>query len=195
MADVILKNGLIAYNEKRYNDALKYFKKLKDDKKEYYMGLAYVRRGDPLRAIRSFDRALTSDKEPDFRAAAFYQRGLAYTLPPLKDYGLAIENYDRAIKLIPQDESLFQQRGLAYARQGNYGRAVKDYDQAIHLNPEYAVAFYRRGMAYSRREKFSRAIEDFDQAIELTTAGRGEKQPEQRPDKDEEKDFFVIAYR
>ena len=49
--DLVLKNALIAYQEKQYGTALKYFKKLKSEKKDYYMGLTYVKMEDYKTAI------------------------------------------------------------------------------------------------------------------------------------------------
>jgi Flp pilus assembly protein TadD len=63
------------------------------------------------------------------------------------DFDRAIRDYNRAIKLRPDDPSLFEGRGLAHANRLNFELAVKDYDQAIMLDPADAKAFYRRGLA------------------------------------------------
>jgi Flp pilus assembly protein TadD len=63
------------------------------------------------------------------------------------DYDRAIRDYNRAIKLRPDDPSLFEGRGLAHANRSNFELAVKDYDRAIQLDPADAKAFYRRGLA------------------------------------------------
>ena len=65
----------------------------------------------------------------------------------LGQYQLAIQDYDRAIQLEPDDNLSFYQRGNAYFRLGQYQRAIKDYDQATKLEPLYSPAFYLRGQA------------------------------------------------
>src|SRR5688572_29659527 len=87
-----------------------------------HLGLAFMRRRDPVQAIRNFDRSLEPVKgtdngrgeatgESSFHATAYYQRGLAYTLPPLENYLRAIEDFERALALTPEDEILYLQRG------------------------------------------------------------------------------------
>jgi lipoprotein NlpI len=61
----------------------------------------------------------------------------------------------------------FNNRGLAYAKNGQYDRAIADYDQAIRLNPQDANAFNNRGVAYDDKSQYDRAIQDYDQAIRL----------------------------
>jgi tetratricopeptide (TPR) repeat protein len=62
----------------------------------------------------------------------------------------------------------FNNRGNAYAHNGNHDRAIRDYDEAIRLNPGYAAAFYDRGLAYRLKGAYDRAIQDYDEAIRLS---------------------------
>ena len=61
----------------------------------------------------------------------------------------------------------FNNRGLAYARNGQLDRAIEDLDQAIRLDPNLAEAFNNRGTAYGGKGLYVHAIEDLDQAIRL----------------------------
>src|SRR4051812_7421179 len=70
-------------------------------------------------------------------AAAFYNRGLAYDNKG--QYDRAIEDYDQAIKLNPNDADVFVNRGNAYARKGQNDRAIQDFDQALKLDPNNAT--------------------------------------------------------
>ena len=83
------------------------------------------------------------------------------------EFDLAIECYNKAIALDPEDAEAFYNRGLAYDKKGEFDLAIQDFDQAIALNPEDAKAFYNRGVAYNKKGEFDRAIEDFNQAIAL----------------------------
>jgi tetratricopeptide (TPR) repeat protein len=83
------------------------------------------------------------------------------------DGSAAIQDYDQAIKLNPNDTHAFNNRGNAYANKGQYDRAIQDYDQAIKLDPNYAAAFDGRGFAYNAKGQYDRAIQDYDQAIKL----------------------------
>jgi tetratricopeptide (TPR) repeat protein len=97
----------------------------------------------------------------------FYHRGFLLN-PGL--YERAIEDFDQAIRLNPNDAAAFDARGIAYARRDQYDRAIEDFDQAIRLNPNDAVAFVNRGNVYAHAfisPFYDRAIEDYDQAIRL----------------------------
>jgi tetratricopeptide (TPR) repeat protein len=83
------------------------------------------------------------------------------------DYDRAIATFSEAIRLDPNGELAFTDRGMAYRRKGDYDRAIADYTEAIRLNPNDAVAFVRRGYAYWSKRDYDRAIADFDEAIQL----------------------------
>lgn len=61
----------------------------------------------------------------------------------------------------------FNQRGIAYGRQGDYQHAIADYDEAISLDPKHVSAYNNRGIAYARSGDYERAIADYDEAIQL----------------------------
>jgi tetratricopeptide (TPR) repeat protein len=96
---------------------------------------------------------------------ALHNRGLAYT--DTGEYDRAIEDFDLAIKINPNNASAFSGRGRGFAIKGQYDRAIEDYDQAIKLDPKESRVFQNRGIAYGRKGEHNRAIEDFDQAIKL----------------------------
>lgn len=98
-------------------------------------------------------------------AAAFYNRGIAYRHKGQNDR--AIQDYDRAIRLNPDDAEAFNNRAVAYFDNFQYDRAIQDYDQAIRLKPDNAGALINRGIAYFDKLQYGRAIEDYDQAIRL----------------------------
>ena len=82
-------------------------------------------------------------------------------------YQEAIEQYDEAIRIDPQDANTYNGRGLAYGGLGQYERAIQDYDEAIRLNPQDADAYYNRGAAYNALGKSREAERDFAKAKEL----------------------------
>ena len=83
------------------------------------------------RDISSSTRAIETARDDAHRAAAYTQRGGAYSEKA---------RYSRAFKLISPDE---------YTRL--FGLAIKDHDQAIALDPASPEAYYSRGVAYYDR--------------------------------------------
>ena len=98
-------------------------------------------------------------------AEAYYHRGQTYYY--LSQTARAIEDYNQAIALNPNDASVFFFRGVAYSEMGKYALAIKDYDKAIKLRPDFDTYFNNRGMAYAHMGQSARAIKDFDRAIAL----------------------------
>ncbi len=79
-------------------------------------------------------------------------RGLIYARKG--EYDRAIQDYDQAIRLNPNDAQAFNNRGNVYVTKGQYDRAIQDYDQAIRLNPKDAKALLYRGIAQFEQGEF-----------------------------------------
>jgi tetratricopeptide (TPR) repeat protein len=102
---------------------------------------------------------------PQNLATAFNNRGVAYASKRRLDR--AVQDYDQAIRINPNDALAFGNRGNYYAVTRQYDRAIQDYDQAIRINPNFADAFYNRGRAYAHKRQYDLAIQDYDQAIRI----------------------------
>ena len=63
------------------------------------------------------------------------------------DYQEAIEQYDEAILLNPQDASAYYNRGLAYHHLGpvHAELSIQDHEEAVRLDPQYADSYYEEG--------------------------------------------------
>lgn len=93
----------------------------------------------------------------------------------------AINDYNNAIKLKPDHEKAFNNRGIAkknigviLQKQGKqkeadkyYKRALKDYNKALSLNPNYDDAYSNRGNVKRLLRDMEGALKDYDKSIEL----------------------------
>lgn len=70
--------------------------------------------------------------------ASYNYRGTAYRRKG--QYDRAIQEYDYAISLSPNDALAYDNRGLAYEGKGEYDHATQSFDQAIKLSPNDAYA-------------------------------------------------------
>jgi tetratricopeptide (TPR) repeat protein len=75
-------------------------------------------------------------------AGAFVNRGAAYR--DKREYDRAIQDFDQAIGLDPNNTRAFYSRGIAHNSKREYDRAIQDFDQAIRLDPNNAPAFNDR---------------------------------------------------
>jgi tetratricopeptide (TPR) repeat protein len=82
----------------------------------------------------------------------------------------ALEAFNKAIELSPNDPRAFEGRATAHFQAGNVQDALNDYDEAIRLNPANATNHINRGLMHYFNQNSDAAIEDFSHAIELNPA-------------------------
>ncbi|MFW9263432.1 effector-associated domain EAD1-containing protein, partial [Nostoc sp. CALU 546] len=85
------------------------------------------------------------EKFPRFNHDYYYKQGLSRHF--LGDYQGAIEDYNLAIKLNPNDADYYYRRGISRNWLTNYQGAIEDFNQAIKLNPNDANYYYNRGIS------------------------------------------------
>ena len=98
-------------------------------------------------------------------AGLYAARGVCYL--NVREYRQAIEDFEDAIKLDPQNGSYYRGRGGTYSQLMEHLRAIEDLDFAVRLCPEDSNSFFTRGIVRFNLEDFDSAIRDFDKAIEL----------------------------
>ena len=84
-----------------------------------------------------------------------------------REYELAINDLDQAIRLDPAYALAYSTKGTALIYLGQFEVAIDELDHAIQLEPQLAVAYRSRGLAYVGLGQEERGIEDYDIAIRL----------------------------
>lgn len=95
--------------------------------------------------------------------AAYNNRGVAFRSNGELDR--AIDDYDQAIRLMPDYYVAINNRGVALMAKGEFDRAIMDFDRVIQLKPDYLAAFGGRAAAYGHKGLPDRAIGDLDVII------------------------------
>ena len=85
------------------------------------------------------------------------------------NYDAAIYLFNKAIKLNPNNEYLYNDLGLCYTALEEMDMAIPAFSKAIELNSDCVEAYYNRGLAYFEqgRNAAPDAISDFTKTIEL----------------------------
>ena len=92
------------------------------------------------------------------------------------NYDAALYLFNKAIALNPDNEYLYNDRGLCYVVLGDIDNAISDFSKAIELKSDFVEAYYNRGLAYFGGGKWKRALDneegnkaiaDFTKVIEL----------------------------
>jgi len=81
----------------------------------------------------------------------------------------ALEDAEKAIKINPQEASVYNNRGSIYVQSGNdINKALNDFNKAIELNANYISAYTNRANVYMQMEEFRKAINDCTKAIDIS---------------------------
>lgn len=71
------------------------------------------------------------------------------------------------IKLFPEIDFAYTQRGSGYSKSGNFREGIKDYERAVGINPQNAEAYYNLGNTYSNLKDYQQAILNYNFAVKL----------------------------
>jgi tetratricopeptide (TPR) repeat protein len=64
------------------------------------------------------------------------------------EYGKALKDFQKAVKLDPKNHRAFNGLGYAYRKTGDYNKALDSYSTALQLSPDFPDALEYRGEAY-----------------------------------------------
>jgi Flp pilus assembly protein TadD len=79
----------------------------------------------------------------------------------------ALKDFNAALKLKPNDASLYDYRGMAYRCKGQDDKAIQDFNKAMEVDPKFAKAYRNRGMVYFDKGDFDRSLADLKKAQSL----------------------------
>ena len=91
------------------------------------------------------------------------------------DYDDALNDFANAIKLNPNQDLAFLERGKCFSEKGEFEfgsndsflKAIDDFTTVISINPNNADAYHCRGECKTKLENFKGAINDYSNAINL----------------------------
>jgi tetratricopeptide (TPR) repeat protein len=106
-----------------------------------------------------------SPEERARRVREFIERGNDRSRA--NDFEAAIVAYTEALRLVPTDASIYNNRAFAFWSRGMTDRAIADYDETLRLEPDNVVARTNRAVAYNFRGDYELAIRDLDYALKL----------------------------
>ncbi len=142
---------------------------------------AYLHRSRSYREQEKYEEAISDlnkslelytefgdlERDPDLptNSDIYWERGI------LKDskgaWEEAIEDFELALQLNPNNPYILNSLGVAKMHQGDYEGAIKCYSKALDIKPKDALAYRNRGIAKSNSEDNQGAISDFTKAIGL----------------------------
>ena len=167
-ADVYVAQGIVDFDEKRYDDALTNFRQALQIEAEhvealYYLGVVHMVQRQPEQAVRFLERARA---QAPTDASVAYQLGLAY---------FAQQQYDRAQPLLeevfratPTQDSLGYYVGFMRYRGKDYRGAVNAFRAGRSSDPEIQqLARFYTGLAFAVLGLPAQASAEVEQAMSL----------------------------
>lgn len=88
----------------------------------------------------------------------------------IKNYKVAIAQYNKTLQINPNNPDIYLQRGYAYRELRNYQAALKDYNEGLRLSPNNKEAYIQRGYVQLQLKDYKGALADGNQAIRLADA-------------------------
>jgi tetratricopeptide (TPR) repeat protein len=104
------------------------------------------------------------DPDPENEAVQLFNKG--QDAHEKRDFALAIENYDKAIKLIPDFPEAELQRGNALVSLGKFDDAEISFRRALELREGWSLAQANLGSLLVQKKKYDEAEKFLTQAIE-----------------------------
>lgn len=130
--------------------------------KAYFLkGYNFLNMGDTNRAISSYQTAVEQD--PDY-FEAYVELGLIHAA--LKD-PLAIQYYDNALSIKPDQRNILYSKGMFYQEQEMYNEAMSTYQTAMDSFPDFREAYYNMGYVHMSLELYNQAVKYFSDAIQV----------------------------
>ncbi|MBD1400972.1 tetratricopeptide repeat protein [Pelovirga terrestris] len=88
----------------------------------------------------------------------------------------AIEAYDKALELGPDDPNVLTDQGTMFRRVGWYDRAVNNFQRAAELDPNHVQSRYNMGVVYRYDlQDFPKAIAAWESFLALNPGGNVEQ--------------------
>ncbi|MBI3610569.1 MAG: tetratricopeptide repeat protein [Nitrospirae bacterium] len=132
-------------------------------------GLTHYSRGDYSEAAALFQKAFERDGQNRTlrNNLALAKGNLAWKQVEARQYREALENYQSAVRLVPDEPTFFLGQGLAYDRLNEPDRAVQSLKEAIALNPKMPEAYKILGDVYYQRDEIEMAAGYYEKGLEL----------------------------
>ena len=108
---------------------------------------------------------IVEETDSELAAHAWFSVGYLALLVEKLDRKMALNAYDKALRLNPDLVEAYHNRGMIKIVLGQWEAALADYDAAIARNPDYAQAYYSRGMVKEVLGQREAALVEYDAAI------------------------------
>jgi tetratricopeptide (TPR) repeat protein len=165
MAQRRIRNGIEAFQQKRYSHALQLYQQAEDiDPKN---PLIYYCRGNTLLVIELYEEAIKCYDHcialsPHY-AKVYNNKGLALRALNLQEE--ALECFEQSLVLDPKDPDPYNNKGNALQALNFIEEAIEAYNKSLELNPKSSGAHHNKGLALQALNMHEEALNCFNQSL------------------------------
>jgi len=161
--------GLTYFNLSRFQDALPFFKKERDQNPndteiQLQIALCLTETGDPASALRMLETLLQNIPNDISLLCA---KGMAQV--KAKAYKDAIETLKHAAKTDPSNATPFSYLGILFMDMTHYDDAIKAYTKAISLDPHSHGLHRALGSCFLAAQRFDEAVQALKKAEAISS--------------------------
>ena len=124
-------------------------------------GKTYYMHGHYDEALQAYEEALRLD------ANAELHRDKWHVLLKLQRYNEALETYNTAIELAPENAFLYIYKGDAFFKLKRYPEALVVYEQSARINPDHPYVYIHKGRAFLEAGQAKEALASFEKALQI----------------------------
>jgi len=96
-------------------------------------------------------------------AEVYYRIGIYYL--SLRNYNHAIDNFEKALSMNPNQKMVYFNMGAVYIRLENWEKAIECYEESIKRGEEKANSYYNLGFIYDELKNYEEAINYYEQSL------------------------------
>ena len=175
--DSIMKltsDARIMFLQKSYEEAIKKYKEaiqIAPQKAYLYsdLGDVYSHFSQYEEADTAYSKAIEIEQN-DLQKVKYGVKKLTNEAKSLfirKEIEKTIKLYEKAIKIAPQEVSLYSDLGDVYSDFNQYQEAAAAYRKFIEFNPKNSIGYYKLGSMYEELKDYDEAIQMYSKSIEL----------------------------
>lgn len=166
-----INRGLILSQINQNDQALIAFERAlllnpKDAQAQAYRCNILSKLGKQDAAISACDQAITGEGAGNEQTTALALAHRAGANRQLNQLTTAVADYDRAIRLNPNDPNLWAAQAMVLEQLSQFHEALTSYDRAVQLNPKSSLALVGRCTMLNVLSQYEKALEACDQAIQ-----------------------------
>jgi len=128
----------------------------------YFEAIIYSYLGNNIEVIESCKKGL------ELKETYYLYNRIAISYDDLNEYDLAIEMFDKAIKIDKSIFELYYGKAVILVDLCRYNEAIHLFNIVISINPNYSKAYYQKGYSLFKLKEYNQAFELYKKYVNLT---------------------------